>query len=128
MPEINVTVGGRSYKMACEPGEEASVEQAADLLSHEADTLQGANGRLPEPRMLLMSGLMLADRTIEIAAKMEAAEAEIEELKDALKAAQSHVARDAQAEASDQVGAKDMARALDVIRTAAERAEALANG
>lgn len=127
MPEVTVEIGGRSFQIACQPGEEAGVAQASDLLDREAQAVQGALGRIPEARMLLMSGLMLADRTTEIAQKLEAAEAQIAQLEADLRATKTKAAQAAQAEASGQPGAREMAAALDIIRTAADRAEALAD-
>ena len=48
---------------ACQAGEEQYLEAAARLLDNEAATLSAQIGRLPESRMLLMAGLMVADRT-----------------------------------------------------------------
>lgn len=74
MPEINVEIGGRNYVVSCEPGEEGQLQKAAALLDTEATDLQASIGRVPEPRMLLMAGLMLADR----AAVWEARVSELE--------------------------------------------------
>ena len=62
MPEINVEIGGRTYAVSCEPGEEKALHHAASLLDKEAGAIQSAIGRLPESRMLLMAGLMLSDK------------------------------------------------------------------
>ena len=70
MPEITIKIGERDFQVTCEAGEEESLQQAADLLDHEAGTLQSSIGRMPEPRMLLMAGLMLADRTVELAKRL----------------------------------------------------------
>ncbi|MEO0917824.1 MAG: cell division protein ZapA [Pseudomonadota bacterium] len=43
-------------------GEEHFLQSAADLLDNEAKHLMEQIGRLPESRMLLMAGLMLADK------------------------------------------------------------------
>jgi len=66
MPELTLEIGGRVYEVACEPGEEKSLERAAKLLDNEARRV-GDAGRATEKRMLLLSGLMLADamRTVE---------------------------------------------------------------
>ena len=63
MPEITITVGGRPFGVACQEGEEHYLHAAAALLDAEAAVLMAQIGRMPEPRMLLMSGLMLADKT-----------------------------------------------------------------
>ena len=62
MPELHVTIGGRSFPVACQDGEEHFLRAAAALLDAEARPLVAQMGRLPEARMLLMAGLMLADK------------------------------------------------------------------
>ncbi len=63
MPQVEITVGGRSFEISCQHGEERFLHQAAELLNAEAQVLVDQLGRMPESRMLLMAGLMLADRT-----------------------------------------------------------------
>lgn len=62
MPDVNVYIGGREFTMACPPGEEQSLHNAAMMLNAEAEPLVQHMGRLPEAKMLLMAGLMLADK------------------------------------------------------------------
>lgn len=63
MPDLEITVGGKPFLVSCQPGEEHFLRAAAALLDAEAQPLIAAMGRLPEAKMLLMSGLMLADKT-----------------------------------------------------------------
>lgn len=63
MPDLEITVGGRPFLVSCQPGEEHFLRAAAAMLDHEAQPLIAAMGRLPEAKLLLMAGLMLADRT-----------------------------------------------------------------
>ena len=63
MPEVEIKIGGRAFTVACQPGEEHFLRTAAAMLDGEAQPLIAQLGRIPEARMLLMSGLMLADRT-----------------------------------------------------------------
>jgi cell division protein ZapA len=88
MPELTIHIGGRSFEVACHEGEEEFLQSAAKMLDDEAQALASQIGRLPETRMLLMAGLMLADKTAagqdsiaEMQQKLEAAEKEIEDLK-----------------------------------------------
>jgi cell division protein ZapA len=60
MPELILEIGGRVFEVACEHGQEASLERAGVLLDAEAIRL-GEAGRATEKRMLLLAGLMLAD-------------------------------------------------------------------
>lgn len=62
MPEVNIQIGGRTFAVACQEGEEHFLQSAAGLLDNEAKSLIDQIGRLPESRMLLMAGLMLADK------------------------------------------------------------------
>lgn len=63
MPEVKISIGGREYEVACQTGEEHYLKSAASFLDAEASVLANQIGRMPESRMLLMSGLMLADKT-----------------------------------------------------------------
>ncbi len=63
MPEVVVSIGGREFEVACQAGEEHYLKTAASFLDTEASVLNSQIGRMPESRMLLMSGLMLADKT-----------------------------------------------------------------
>jgi len=63
MPEVTITIGGRDFEVACQEGEEHYLKSAAAMLDAEASVLNAQIGRMPESRMLLMAGLMLADKT-----------------------------------------------------------------
>jgi len=63
MPEVTIEIGGRNFDVACQEGEEHYLHSAARMLDEEAQVLAAQIGRIPEPRMLLMAGLMLADKT-----------------------------------------------------------------
>ncbi|SHI33193.1 cell division protein ZapA [Palleronia salina] len=89
MPEEKVTIGGRDYEVACQPGEEGFLHAAAEMLDTEARTLSAQAGRLPESRMLLMAGLMLADKTAGLDEQMRARDTEIEALRAELAALKS---------------------------------------
>ena len=77
MPEVNIQIGGRSFAVACQEGEEHFLQSAADLLDNEAKVLMEQIGRLPEARMLLMAGLMLADKHAGSEEQMKAMEDKI---------------------------------------------------
>ena len=63
MPEEKISIGGRVFEVACQEGEEHYLQAAAQMLDAEAATLADQIGRLSESRILLMAGLMLADKT-----------------------------------------------------------------
>ncbi len=63
MPELDINIGGRTFLVACQPGEEHFLRSAAAMLDSEAQVLVGQMGRMTDARLLLMAGLMLADKT-----------------------------------------------------------------
>jgi len=74
MPEIKIAIGGREFDVACQTGEEHFLKSAASYLDAEASVLTDQIGRMPESRMLLMSGLMLADKTAGMEEQLRALE------------------------------------------------------
>jgi len=81
MPEVTIKIGDRPFKVACPAGEENQLEAASAKLNVEAKVLIAHSGRVPESQMLLMSGLMLADRAIALEEKVKAAEVEMSSLR-----------------------------------------------
>jgi len=112
MPDLEVTIGGRAFQVSCQPGEEHFLRAAAGMLNAEATVLVGQLGRLPDAKMLLMAGLLLADKTA-------ALEDEQRQLKD----------RIAELEARP-VATRDVAviptQVVEVMAEIAARAEAMA--
>lgn len=80
MPDVTITIGGRSFEVACQEGEEEFLHAAAGMLDAEATMLVNQIGELSESRMLLMAGLMLADKTAGMEDSLRLAEARITEL------------------------------------------------
>lgn len=77
MPELEIIIGGRNFQVACQPGEEHFLRAAAQMLDTEAAPMIGQMGRLPEAKMLLMAGLMLADKTAALEDETRALKARI---------------------------------------------------
>jgi len=76
MPQVEIAIGGRTFEVACQDGEEHFLHSAAALLDAEASHLADQIGRMPEARMLLMAGLMLADKTAGLDDRVRELEAE----------------------------------------------------
>ncbi len=81
MPNVAITIGGRDFDVACQEGEEHFLQSAAKLLDAEASVLVGQIGRMPEARMLLMAGLMLADKTAGMEEQLRASEKRLTSLR-----------------------------------------------
>ena len=89
MPEVTIKIGGRGFEVSCQEGEESYLHTAAKMLDDEAQVLSDQIGRMPEARMLLMAGLMLADKTAavedrirEMESRLAEKEAELDQLRD----------------------------------------------
>ncbi len=74
MPDMVLQIGGSSFEVACEEGQEQSLEYAARLLDIEAQRVTESVGRSTEKRMLLLSALMLADTMMDLEDKLRATE------------------------------------------------------
>jgi len=86
---VEIKIGGRTFEVACQPGEEAFLRSASEMLDVEAQDLMAQIGRMPESRMLLMAGLMLADRTAAVEDKIAEAQATMARMEQELEAAKS---------------------------------------
>jgi len=93
MPDVTVTIGDREFDVACQEGEEHFLRSAAALLDAEAQTLVSQIRHLTEPKMLLLAGLMLADKTAGIDDDLKLAEQKIANLEARLGAAEAQAVR-----------------------------------
>ena len=60
MSEVEISVGGRRYTIACNPGEEKDVLLASEKLDKEAEHIVKNIGKVADVKLLLMAGLMIA--------------------------------------------------------------------
>ena len=123
MPEVEITIGGRSFEVACQEGEEQYLQAAARMLDAEASVLVDQIGRVPEARMLLMAGLMLADKTAGLEDRLREAEDRAAGMEDQIRAL-----RDAPAPEPQRVEVPVLPEGVtDSLADLAARAEALAD-
>jgi cell division protein ZapA len=109
MDTVEISIGGRRFRLQCGPGEGTRVQQLARLVDQCAATLiQGQRG-LGEEKVLLLSSLMMADR-------LEEAKVEIDRLKAGMNRARS-VLDDRLA-----LAVATAARRLDAVAAAIQRA------
>ena len=81
MPTVEFNIGHKSYELACQEGEERLLRRAAAMLDTEARAILEQAGRMPEPRLLLLAGLMLADKYSALEDRAASAERELARLK-----------------------------------------------
>lgn len=80
MAEVGFRIGHREYRVSAEDGEEKLLQRAAQVLNGEAREILAKVERIPEPRLLLLAGLMLADRYLGMEQRAEKAEAQLKRI------------------------------------------------
>lgn len=96
MAHVIVQVNGRPYTMQCPDGEEGHLKELAALLDSEVTRVKTSVGSVGDIRLLVMAGLMVADRLSEATEKIEALDEQVQALREARNAAQIE-ARDIEA-------------------------------
>ena len=91
MAHVIVQVNGRPYTMQCPEGEEDHLRELAELLDSEVQRVKTSVGNVGDIRMLVMAGLMVADRLSEAIQKIQALEEQVNGLREAKNAAQLEV-------------------------------------
>jgi cell division protein ZapA len=81
MANVVVTVADRPYTMQCPDGEEDHLRELASLLDTEINRIRQSVGSIGDIRLLVMSGLMVADRLSEAIRKIENLEDQIKGLR-----------------------------------------------
>ena len=121
MPHVEIAIGGRTFEVACQEGEEHFLHSAAAMLNEEASHMSAQIGRMPEARMLLMAGLMLADKTAGLEEKVKNGEARMAHLQAQTETLESTPAISTQVEV-----AVIPTSVIDAMALIAARTEALA--
>jgi cell division protein ZapA len=80
MGHVIVEVNGRPYTMQCPDGEEEHLKELARLLDSEVARIRQTVGTVGDIRLLVMSGLMVADRLSEAIRHIESLEEETRRL------------------------------------------------
>src|SRR5688500_9692869 len=83
MPQVNVTINGRQFRMACEDGEEEHLLRLAEDLDTRISRLRTRFGEIGDTRLTVMAALTVADELSETKEKLQQLEPEVAALKDA---------------------------------------------
>lgn len=112
MPQINVTINGKNYRMACDEGQENHLLELAQKLDGYVGHLRGSFGEIGDQRLTIMAGIMVVDELNELSKKVAKLETEIAKLK---------LSRD---KLMDNTQSKDQLT-LEAIQTATKQIEAI---
>ena len=112
MAQVNATIAGRQFRLACEDGQEEHLQSLAKDIDQRIIDLRRKFGEIGDTRLTVMAALMLADQLVEATQKMRRLDEEIAALQDA-----RLVAADRAKAASDAV--------VGAFNSAAERIEGI---
>ncbi len=82
MAQVNLTVNGRVYRMACEDGEEDHVTELGERFDAAINELRGVLGEIGDQRLMVMAGILMTDRLGDTEDRLKRAEQEVQMLKD----------------------------------------------
>jgi cell division protein ZapA len=111
--QVNVKISGKTYRMACDDGEEERLADLAERLNGAIDQLRGRFGEIGDHRLTVMAAITFADQYVEAMRRLHEIEAEVACLE------QAH------AEAVQRQTAADSS-AVDAIDVVAQRVESIA--
>ncbi|WP_029064601.1 cell division protein ZapA [Labrenzia sp. DG1229] len=115
MTQITVTINGKSFRMACDDGEEDRLMGLADRFDGWISELKGSFGEIGDQRLTVMAGIMATDQLSELERKVKSLEQDLANAKQQQVAALDNMSQNEE----------ELSRA---VNTAAARIESLADG
>ncbi len=86
MAQVNVTIAGRPYRMACADGEEEHLIGLARQIDAKINEMRGAFGEIGDQRLTVMGAITIADELSEARRRIARLEAELGSLNEAQEA------------------------------------------
>ena len=83
MSQVNVTINGRQFRMACEDGQEDHVTDLARDLDARIEGLRAKFGEIGDTRLTVMAALTVADELAGMGLRVKRLEQELAALQDA---------------------------------------------
>jgi cell division protein ZapA len=83
MAQVKVTISGKTYRMACDDGEEAHLSDLAERLDRSIEHLRQRFGEIGDQRLTVMAAITLADQQAEAERRLAAVEVEVADNDDA---------------------------------------------
>ncbi len=71
MAQLDVTINGRNYRVACEDGQEDHLRQLAEYVDGRVKELVDVVGQVGEARLVVMASLLIADELSESFSDLE---------------------------------------------------------
>jgi cell division protein ZapA len=114
MAQVAVTIGGKTYRIACDEGDEPRLVALADVVDSQVESMRQRFGEIGDRRLLIMAAVSIADELVETSRRVRDLETRLE----------GH-----EAEARATAGGRDdwVERIAAGIEAAAERIERVAS-
>lgn len=112
MAQVTVTINGRQFRIACDDGQEESLERLAQELDQRIEGLRGSFGEIGDTRLTVMAAIQIADELREANQRIRRLDEQLTALQDA-RVASADRARQAQA------------AVMNAFNSAAERIEGI---
>ena len=80
MPEVNVEIAGKKYRMACEEGEEPHLLELAADLNRRIDSFKGSFGEIGDARLTVMAAIAVTDELSDAERRIEELSVQIAEM------------------------------------------------
>jgi cell division protein ZapA len=84
MGQVNVTISGKTYRMACDDGQEDHLGFLGQQLNETIDQLRERFGDIGDQRLTVMAAISMADQHSDSERRLRELEAEIADLRAAL--------------------------------------------
>jgi cell division protein ZapA len=77
VPEVNVEINGRKYRMACEEGQQQQLIGLAERFNLQVEQLKSAVGEIGDNRLTVMAGIAVVDELAAAERRIKALEEEV---------------------------------------------------
>lgn len=82
MAQVNLTVNGRVYRIACGDGEEEHLAELGERFEEAINELRSELGEIGDQRLMVMAGILMTDRLDHTERSLQRSEQEVAILKD----------------------------------------------
>ena len=93
MSSVNITINGKQYRVACEPGQEQRLTQLAQDFDDRIGSMRTRFGEVGDARLTVMAAMMLGDELVDAKAKVAKLEADVGALNAARDGASDRLSR-----------------------------------
>lgn len=80
MSSVSITINGKQYRVACEPGQEQRLTQLAQDFDERIASMRSRFGEVGDARLTVMAAMMIGDELVDARARIAKLEAEVNTL------------------------------------------------